>query len=134
MAQHFFRPLGDGASLIEGRSGAAFLDCAGFTAISQTLTPDELFSELDELFTAFDDIATRHTAPRKWACRIGVHSGAVSAGIIGRLKYIDDIFGDGVTTASRMESRADPVQINLAATTRALPGEAFVVEPRGRSP
>jgi len=153
-----------------------FLDFVGFTAISQDLTPDELFSELNEIFTAFDDISTRHgceriktigdaylavcgmpdpnpdhataivqgalamrafverrnqTAARQWACRIGVHSGAVTAGIIGRLKYIYDIFGDGVNTASRMESRAEPMQINISAATRALLGEAFVLEPRG---
>lgn len=142
-----------------------FLDFVGFTALSQTLSPEELFGELNEIFSAFDDIITRYgceriktigdaylavcgmpepnathapaivtaalamrafvrernaTAKHRWACRIGIHSGSVTAGVVGRLKYIYDIFGDGVNTASRMESHAEPMTINVSEATRAL--------------
>ena len=70
-------------------------------------------------------------ASRQWVCRIGVHSGAVTAGVVGRLKYIYDIFGDGVNTASRMENHADPMHINVSMSTRSLLDASFVVRDRG---
>lgn len=66
-----------------------------------------------------------------WVCRMGVHTGPLIGGVVGRVKYIYDIFGDGVNTASRMETHSEPMEINLSeATQRRLP-ESYRVRPRG---
>jgi adenylate cyclase len=126
-----------------------FGDIVGFTGLSEELTPHELVAALDDVFSAFDDIADRHglekiktigdaymvvggvpepradhadavatmalemrdvLAAKRFAggrtlrMRIGIHTGPVVAGVIGKKKFIYDLWGDTVNTASRMES------------------------------
>ena len=63
--------------------------------------------------------------------RIGLHSGPVVAGIIGKKKFAYDIWGDAVNIASRMESTGEPGKIHISRHTRDLLGPDFVCEPRG---
>ncbi len=49
--------------------------------------------------------------------RIGIHTGAVVAGVIGIKKFIYDVWGDTVNTASRMESHGLPGQIQVSERT-----------------
>jgi guanylate cyclase len=65
------------------------------------------------------------------AARIGVASGPVVGGVIGRRRLLFDLWGDTVNLASRMESTGIPGRIQVAASTRALlPPERFALEPR----
>ena len=152
-----------------------FVDFVGFTDLSQQMSTRELFSELNDLFSAFDSIVLTHRCERiktigdaylavcgmpeaeshhgelivmaalkmreyiqernrgrehQWRCRIGIHSGEVTGGVVGKLKYIYDIFGDGVNTASRMESYSEPMKINISRETRNLLGAEFQLMPR----
>lgn len=67
----------------------------------------------------------------KITLRIGVHSGPLVAGVIGRRKFIYDLWGDTVNTASRMESQGLPGRIHLTEPTRLLLGDQFALEDRG---
>jgi class 3 adenylate cyclase len=60
------------------------------------------------------------TARKKWQIRIGIHSGRVVGGIIGIKKYLYDIFGDTINTASRFQSYSEPMKINISESTRQL--------------
>lgn len=63
--------------------------------------------------------------------RIGIHSGPVVAGIIGTHKFIYDVWGDTVNTASRMESHGLPDEISVSEACYLRLRDAFLLEPRG---
>ncbi|MBP0620881.1 adenylate/guanylate cyclase domain-containing protein [Cupriavidus consociatus] len=63
--------------------------------------------------------------------RVGIHSGAVVAGVIGRRKFIYDLWGDTVNIASRMESHGVVGRVQVTEATRQQLGASFVLEERG---
>lgn len=69
-----------------------------------------------------------------WELRIGIHTGPVIAGRIGRNKTALDIWGDTVNIASRMESSGTAGEINITGTTYQLVNDFFVCEYRGKMP
>ena len=70
-------------------------------------------------------------SPLTWEIRAGIHTGEVIAGVVGVKKYIYDVFGDTINTASRMESNSLPMRINISESTYNLVKDEFETEPRG---
>jgi adenylate cyclase len=168
--------IADGASEV----GVLFADIAGFTPLSETMSPEDVVRLLDDVFTAFDDLASRsglekiktigdaymvasgllepndrHAEDlaemalamneevrqhRPLELRIGLDIGPVVAGVIGRRKFIYDLWGDTVNTASRMESHGLPgaIQVTERAYLRLAPAFEFedrgVVDVKGKGP
>jgi adenylate cyclase len=69
-------------------------------------------------------------AASEFSLRVGIDSGPVVAGVIGRTKFGYDIWGDTVNTASRMESHAPPGTIQVTERTRGRISDRFVLEKR----
>ena len=139
-----------------------FADIVGFTTMAEELTPKEVVSFLNEVFTRFDDLAEKHKVDKiktigdaymvagglndgqtdysdaiadmalamrellrrdftvnesHLEVRIGIGTGPVVAGVVGKKKFIYDLWGDTVNIASRITSEGVPGMIQVDATT-----------------
>jgi len=153
-----------------------FADVVNFTPMSASLSPTELVSLLDEIFSQFDTLVDKYNlekiktigdcymvasgVPRprpdhaqalallaldiqayasqheiqghQLQFRIGINSGPVVAGVIGRRKFSYDLWGDAVNTASRMESHGAGGTIQITSSTYELIRNEFLCEARGQ--
>ena len=67
-----------------------------------------------------------------WDLRIGINTGRVVAGVVGKTKFAYDIWGDAVNTAARMESSGKPGKINISGATYAFVKDYFEFTSRGK--
>ena len=78
-----------------------------------------------------DYVAEHEIQGRKLTFRIGLNSGPVVAGVIGRKKFIYDLWGEVVNTASRMESHGREGFIQITRATYEIIKGDFVCEQAG---
>ena len=69
-----------------------------------------------------------------WKLRLGIHTGDVTAGVIGTKRFAYDIWGDTVNIASRMEESGEPDMVNISGKTYELVEPFFVCTYRGKIP
>lgn len=67
-----------------------------------------------------------------WELRVGIHTGPIVAGVVGKKKYAYDIWGDTVNIASRMESNGEVGKVNVSAATYELVKDHFECTYRGK--
>ncbi len=66
--------------------------------------------------------------------RIGIHTGALTAGVVGETKFAYDIWGDTVNVAARLEAGSEAGKINISKTTFELIKDKFQCQHRGALP
>jgi adenylate cyclase len=67
----------------------------------------------------------------RWDLRIGIHSGPVMAGVVGKSKFIYDIWGDAVNIAARLEAASGAGRINVSDVVKTRLRSLMEFEPRG---
>jgi class 3 adenylate cyclase len=109
--------------------GDAYMAIGGAPAPTATHAVDCVLAAL-----ALRDRMARPQAdgrPALFGIRIGVHTGPLVAGVIGKRRFAYDVWGDTVNTASRMESGGEPGRVNVSRTTHDLVAPLFVTAARG---
>jgi class 3 adenylate cyclase len=93
---------------------------------------DDHAARVVDLGLAMIDVATQESdRMADLRLRVGVHSGPVIGGVIGRRKFAFDIWGETVNIASRLESQGIPGLVHVSAATWRSVQELFDAEPRG---
>jgi class 3 adenylate cyclase len=108
--------------------GDAYLCVAGMPVPDPRHAQNLVSAALDML----DYLNIRNeTTKIQWRIRVGIHTGLVVGGIVGTQKYLYDVFGDTVNTASRMESNSEPMRVNISNATWELVKDDFRTTDRG---
>lgn len=113
-------------------SGDAYMCAGGVPTANQTNPVEAVLAGL-----AIQQFLTARSATCDalglvdWHCRLGIHTGEVIAGVIGKHKFAYDIWGDTVNTASRMESCGEVGRVNISEATFREVDAFFVCSPRG---
>ena len=147
-----------------------FADIVNFTQVAAHMTPSQVFSMLNRIFSAFDDLAERHGLEKiktigdaymvagglnaanadysaaiadlalamqemlqrdfavntsRLAMRMGIGTGPVVAGVVGKKKFIYDLWGDTVNLASRITGEGVPGMIQCDAATQQRLADRF---------
>jgi class 3 adenylate cyclase len=113
--------------------GDAYM-CAGGLPLSNTTHPIDICLAALEFRSFMKQMGEIKRALNLtfWELRIGIHTGSVTAGVIGTNKFTYDIWGDSVNTASRMESSGEAGKINISGSTYELVKNLFLCEYRGK--
>jgi class 3 adenylate cyclase len=114
--------------------GDAYM-CAGGIPKKNRTNPIEVVLAALEMMHYMKEINKQHNPGQDlWDLRIGIDTGPVIAGVVGRNKLTYDIWGTTVNTASRMESSGEVGKINISGNTFILVQDYFLCTYRGRMP
>lgn len=114
--------------------GDAYM-CAGGIPQKNRTNPVEVVLAALEMLHFMKEINKQHNPGQNiWDLRIGIDTGPVIAGVVGRNKLSYDIWGTTVNTASRMESSGEVGKINISWNTYLLVQDYFLCTYRGKMP
>jgi class 3 adenylate cyclase len=102
--------------------GDAYLAVCGMSERNENHA-DHMITSAKEILRYMEERNARSEI--QWKIRIGIHSGKIVGGVVGVKKYIYDIFGDTINTASRMESTSAPMKINVSQATYQIVKDRF---------
>jgi len=113
--------------------GDAYM-CAGGIPVANTTNPIDTVKAGLEIKSYMENLKTEREKQGQdfWELRIGIHTGHVVAGVVGKNKFAYDIWGDAVNTASRMESSGIPGKVNISGVTYELVKDKFECSYRGK--
>jgi len=113
--------------------GDAYM-CAGGIPVENKTNPVDVVKAGLEIKKYMEDLKKEKEDRGEgyWEIRIGIHTGPVIAGVVGKNKFAYDIWGDAVNTASRMESSGIPGKVNISGTTYSLVEDHFNCTYRGK--
>jgi class 3 adenylate cyclase len=111
--------------------GDAYRAAGGLLQVSSTHLEDIALLGLDMLEVIEH---WREKSGYPLALRVGIHAGPVVAGVIGQRRFIYDLWGDTVNTASRMESHGEAGRVLVSGTVAEALAGTLSFEPRGPTP
>jgi adenylate cyclase len=114
--------------------GDAYMCVAGLPNRNKTHPIDICLVAIkfQKVVVSIKDILSREFNEDFWDIRIGIHSGSVISGVIGKSKFSFDIWGDAVNVAARLESGCIENRINVSHTTYESAKDFFDFEYRGK--
>lgn len=113
--------------------GDAYM-CAGGVPIENETNPIDAVKAALE----FQEFIRNWTSSKKfkdnanWQLRVGIHSGPVTTGVLGKTKFAYDIWGDSVNIASRIETHGEPDKVTISASTYDHVKDYFICSYRGK--
>ena len=108
--------------------------CAGGVPVANTSNPIDVVKAGLEIQEYMNQMKAERIARGLdyWELRVGIHTGKVIAGVVGKNKFAYDIWGDAVNVASRMESSGEPGMVNVSGDTYKLVKDLFSFTYRGK--
>ncbi len=109
--------------------GDAYM-CAGGLAARDSTSALRMVLAAMEMIRSLKNVHKTKGSPL-WRIRIGIHTGSVTAGVVGKRKFAYDIWGTTVNIASRLESAGETERIHISREMANLVDKYFQVTSRG---
>ncbi len=113
--------------------GDAYMCAGGLPAENTTNAYDAVAAgcEIQQWVTEWNNERIAN-GKKSWGIRIGIHTGKLIAGVVGKKKFAYDVWGDAVNIAARLESGGEVDKVNISKATYELVKAHFSCSPRGK--